>query len=47
MVGSVFVSGSSSASVLERPGLGDDIDFDYVREHTIEEDTGAGAPHVY
>ena len=34
--------------VPERPGLGDDIDFDYVREHTIDEGkAGGGAPDVY
>ena len=34
--------------VPERPGLGDDIDFDYVREHTIGEgESGLGAPEVY
>ena len=34
--------------VPERPGLGDDIDFEYVREHTIGEGgSSLGAPDVY
>ena len=32
----------------ERPGLGDDTDFDFVREHAIDEvRTSVEAPEVY
>lgn len=34
--------------VPERPGLGDDIDFDDIREHAIDEGASSlGAPEVY
>ena len=42
------IDADGCVQVPERPGLGDDIDFDYVREHTIDEGAaGGGAPDVY